>query len=163
MTEPLASLLDGATLDHVAMVVRDRDRAVEFYRTLVAGPFLKLDYSNTALVYGQRCSYSLRMALAPLSDKVDIEIIELAGGSHPIHERFLAERGEGLQHIAYQVEDLDAATEDFRRAGYPPILQKDGPDPVSVYLDTTAVGGTITELIRKGFKLASLAAPAEES
>lgn len=156
MKDKLAPLLANARLDHISMVVRDRGQAMEHLSYLVTAPFRCLDYQNTAIIHGKRSTYSLRMALAPLSAALDLEIIELAGGDHAIHERFLRECGEGIQHIGYEVQDFEASIEAFGEAGFAPILVKDGPGAVSAYMDTTKVGGTITELIRKGFKLTDL-------
>lgn len=149
----LAPLLAGARLDHISMVVRDREQTIAHLSRLVTGPFYRLEYTNTALVYGKRSTYTLHMALAPLSPTLDLEIIQLADGSNAVHERFLEARGEGVQHIGYQVEDFEGSIDAFKKAGFEPILVKDGGTPVAIYMDTTAVGGTITELIRKGFKL----------
>lgn len=156
MDVKLKPLLRGAWVDHVSMVVRNRDRAVEMWSAFVAAPFQTLEYTNTALVFGKRSTYTLRMALAPLPGGIDLEVIELAKGEHAIHERFLAERGEGIQHIGYKVNDLQATIAAFREAGFQSILESERADAVSIYFDTTAVGGTITELIRKDFFLTSL-------
>lgn len=151
--ERLKPLLDGARLDHVAMVVRDRERAIAGLSALVAGPFTRHEYTNTALVYGRRSTYTLHMALAPLSPTMDLEIIQLHAGENEIHTRFLRERGEGLQHLAYEVEDFEASIAAFEAAGFPPILRKDGGTPVAIYMDTTPVTGFFIELIRKGFRM----------
>lgn len=149
----LAPLLAGARIDHVSMVVRDREKAIAGLGALVRGPFERFEYTNTALVYGKRSTYTLWMALAPLSPTLDLEIIQLKDGSNEIHERFLREKGEGLQHVAYEVDDFEASIAAFRDAGFQPILQKDGGTPVAIYMDTTSVGGFFIELIRKGFRM----------
>nr|WP_255429562.1 VOC family protein [Ramlibacter albus] len=135
------------------MVVRDRERAINNLSLLVAGPFDRFEYTNTAIVLGERCTYTLHMALAPLSAGVDLEIIELHAGRNPVHEQFLAERGEGLQHLAFEVEDFDASIAAFRASGFPPMLQKESGTAVAVYMDTRSVGGFFIELVRKGFRM----------
>jgi hypothetical protein len=150
---PLAPLLDGARLDHVSMCVHDRERTIERLGGLVAGPFDRFEYTNTALVYGKPSMYTLWMALAPLSPTLDLEIIQLKEGDNEIHARFLREKGEGLQHLAYEVDDFEASIEKFGAHGFAPILQKIGGTPVAVYIDTTGVTGCFIELIRKGFRL----------
>jgi catechol 2,3-dioxygenase-like lactoylglutathione lyase family enzyme len=149
----LAPLLAGARLDHVAMVVRNREKSIAALSALVAGPFDRFEYTNTAIVLGERSTYTLHMALAPLSPTMDLEIIELHAGRNALHEQFLRERGEGLQHLAYEVDDFEGSIAAFRAAGYAPLLQKDGGTPVAIYLDTRADCGFFTELIRKGFRM----------
>jgi hypothetical protein len=149
----LQPLLHGARLDHVSMVVRDRERSIAGLSVLTSGPFERFEYTNTAIVLGQRCTYTLLMALAPLSPAMDLEIIQLASGRNAIHEQFLHERGEGLQHLAYEVDDFEASIAAFSDAGYPPMLQKDGGTAVAVYMDTRSIGGWFIELIRKGFRM----------
>lgn len=156
MGNQFGSLLQGAHMDHLSIVVRSRDAAIDLWSSFVTAPFETLEYENTALVYGKRSTYRLRMALAPLPGNIDLEVIELAGGENAIHERFLATRGEGIQHVGYKVEDLQASIRAFRDAGFQPILESVRENAPSIYFDTTAVGGTITELIRKDFMLMSL-------
>jgi catechol 2,3-dioxygenase-like lactoylglutathione lyase family enzyme len=149
----LAPLLADARLDHVSMVVRDRERAIAGLSALVAATFDRFEYTNTAIVLGERSTYTLHMALAPLSPTLDLEIIELRSGRNEIHEQFLRERGEGLQHLAYEVEDFEASIAAFTAAGYPPMLRKESGPGVAVYMDTRAIGGYFIELIRKGFRM----------
>ncbi len=43
--------------------------------------------------------------------------------------------GEGLDHLAFQVDDLDKALEEARKAGYPPVLEMKGTTSRWVYLE----------------------------
>ena len=149
----LAPLLDGARLDHVSMLVRNREKALAGLAGLTSAKVDRFEYTNTALVYGKRSTYTLHMALLPLSPTLDLEVIELKSGENAVHERFLREQGEGLQHLAYEVDDFEASIEAFQTAGFLPILQKEKGTPVAVYLDTTPVTGFFIELIRKGFRM----------
>jgi 4-hydroxyphenylpyruvate dioxygenase-like putative hemolysin len=149
----LAPLLAGARIDHVSMVVRDREKAIAGLGVLTAAPFDRFEYTNTAIVMGERSTYTLHMALAPLSPTLDLEIIELKAGRNAIHEEFLRERGEGLQHLAYEVEDFEGSIAAFSAAGFPSMLSKEGGPGVAAYMDTRAIGGYFIELIRKGFRM----------
>lgn len=149
---PLQPLLAGARLDHVSMCVRDLERAIAGLSGLIGNRFDRFEYTNTAIVYGELSTYTLKMALAPLGP-IDLEIIELHAGRNEIHARFLRERGEGLQHLAWEVEDFEASIAAFGNAGFRPILQKASGTAVAVYIDTTPVTGYFVELIRKGFRM----------
>lgn len=148
----LVPLLAGARLDHLSMVVHDRDAAVRHLARLGLGPFRTFTFSNEALVYGRPASYVLDIALGALGTGVDLEIIRPVGGANEVHERFLREKGEGIEHVAFEVDDLEGSIHQLEEAGFPVVLTRRRGRPGSVYVDTTAVGGLITELIRKGFK-----------
>lgn len=149
----LRPLLADARLDHVSLVVRDREAAIKRLSALVAGPFDRFEYTNTAWVYDELSTYTLLMGLAPLSPTLDLEIIELHSGRNAVHERFLDRHGEGLQHLAYEVLDFEGAAAAFNAAGFRTVLKKHGGGAVATYIDTTAVAGFITELIRPGFRM----------
>jgi 4-hydroxyphenylpyruvate dioxygenase-like putative hemolysin len=146
-----ASLLGNAKLDHLAMVVYSREKTVEFLSRLGFGPFRRFDYPSQSIVYGKPATYLLHVALVRIAAELDLEIIETEGDNE-IHRRFLRERGEGIEHVAFEVQDLETSIAAFEAAGYPLMLARRVGKPGSVYMDTTAVGGIITELIRKGFK-----------
>lgn len=149
---PRESLLSGARLDHIAMVTRDCSRAIEHMEALDFGPFRAFDYENEGLIYGRPQNYALRIATGKLAPNLELEVIQTVSGENEVHERFLNERGEGIEHIAFEVPDLEASIRDFEAAGFPVILTRRSGPPGSVYIDTTRVGGLITELIRSGFK-----------
>jgi lactoylglutathione lyase len=43
--------------------------------------------------------------------------------------------GEGLDHLAFKVENLDKALEEARKAGYPPVLQMKSPEGKWAYIE----------------------------
>lgn len=147
----LASLLEGGKLDHFSMVVHSREETIEHLTLMGLGPFRRFDYPSQAFVYGKPSSYVLHIALVRIGPELDLEIIE-SEGDNEVHNRFLRERGEGIEHVAFEVEDLEASIAAFEAAGFPLILARQIGKPGSVYMDTSIVGGTITELIRKGFR-----------
>lgn len=152
MNDRIAQLLAGARLDHFAMAVHDREKTVQFLAPILPGPVRRFEFNSTSKIYGRVTSYTLSIALIGLSNDVNLEIIETSGGENEVHARFLRERGEGIEHFGYEVDDIQASIRAFEAVGFPVILIKHGAPPGSAYIDTTAVGGTITELIQKGFK-----------
>jgi catechol 2,3-dioxygenase-like lactoylglutathione lyase family enzyme len=152
MQERIAPLLVGAKLDHVAMVVNELDKTTKFLSQFLPGPYRRFEFHSTSTIYGQVTSYTLNIALFPLGNDVNLEVIETSAGVNEVHARFLRTRGEGVEHVGYYVDDLAASTRTFEKAGFEVILKKYGAPPGSVYIDTTAVGGLITELMQNGFK-----------
>lgn len=145
-------------MNHIAMVVWDADSVVERLSLSGLGPFRVFRFSNDALIYGAPASYTLKLALCPLNPGVELEIVQTIEGNNEVHRRFLEKKGEGIEHLGFEVDDLEAAITMSREAGFDVILTRREGRPGSVYIDTTSVGGTITELIRKGFKPYDLSA-----
>jgi methylmalonyl-CoA/ethylmalonyl-CoA epimerase len=85
---------------HVALAVSDLEAAMALY-TRVWG----LAVVHREVVGDQGVEEVL---LAPASGGAEIQLLGALGPDTPVG-RFLAKRGEGLHHIAYEVDDLEAA------------------------------------------------------
>ncbi len=85
-------------IDHVAIAVRDIERAKHFFieclggRELFCAPFADQGYRWTTLEFGTSCF---------------IELIDPLTADGFVH-RFIEKRGEGPHHITIQVDDLEA-------------------------------------------------------
>ncbi|MGH2687726.1 MAG: methylmalonyl-CoA epimerase [Actinomycetota bacterium] len=93
---------------HVALAVSDLEAAVSLY-THVRG----LAVVHREVVEDQGVEEVL---LAPASGGAEVQLLGALGPDTPVG-RFLAKRGEGLHHIAYEVADLEAALRALRREG----------------------------------------------
>ena len=96
-------------LFHIGWVVRDCEAAQEELRTrLGAGPFLSTGDElcfDQVLVHGKPVPVSLKIAFGALGG-VLIELLQPLDDRSP-HAEFLAERGEGMHHLAFLVTDFD--------------------------------------------------------
>jgi len=94
------------SIDHIAVVVRDLDEALTFYRDA-----LSLEVTERREVPEEQ------VAIASLSiGDTSIELVQ------PLHAesgiaRFLEKRGEGLHHICLNVKDIATAMAQLRDAG----------------------------------------------
>jgi len=133
----------------VAVVVRDLDRAIDYYTGLGLGPFRRWEATLPQATFrGRRLSLHLKLALARLGP-LQLELIEAQEGEN-LYWEFLQERGEGLHHLGFNVPDLEAEVARFARQGIG-VLQSGKTDGVSfAYLDTAGIGGVIFELIQRG-------------
>jgi methylmalonyl-CoA epimerase len=93
---------------HIALAVADLEAAVTLY-TQVWG----LAVVHREVVADQGVEEVL---LAPSSGGAEIQLLGALGPDTPVG-RFLAKRGEGLHHIAYEVADLEAALRALGDAG----------------------------------------------
>jgi methylmalonyl-CoA/ethylmalonyl-CoA epimerase len=97
---------------------------------------------------GADASYSMRLAFAGTAP--ELELIEPARGKS-LYSEWLAERGEGLHHLAIVVSSLDEAIETMERAGFANIQSGHGfaPDGKGgyAYFDTVGALGFILEAV----------------
>ena len=100
-------------LDHVGVAVESLEEALEMYSGI-----LGLKPSGMEIVEEQK----LRTAFLPLGD-TEIELLESTDPEGPIG-KFIAAKGQGVQHLAFRVEDIDAALEELKAAGVRLIDEK---------------------------------------
>ena len=140
---------DPKALCQVAIVVRDIDKTVAFYSEVFGiGPFeiCEVTFSN-ATYYGQKAGYRGKRAFAKMGP-VTLELIELIDGK-TIHEDFLNEKGEGLHHIGFAVDNLTKCEEEVRSAGLKVIQGMKREDGTGfAYVDSDRIGGAVFELIQ---------------
>ena len=93
-------------LDHVGIAVKDLEASLAVYRRLMDVAEMRTEVE---------------------SQKVKVALIEVGGASLELLEplspdsaiaKFIAERGEGLHHIAFEVDDIEASMEDFKSKGF---------------------------------------------
>lgn len=100
-------------LDHVGIAVSSIDDALSFYSGL-----LGLELAGVEVVEEQK----VKTAFLPLgkpvegSVRTEVELLESTDPEGPIG-KFLAAKGEGVHHVAFRVDDLDAALAELKAAG----------------------------------------------
>jgi len=106
-------MLNGGTrldyvLDHVGIAVRSIDDALPFYINVLNG-VVEDRYTSDAP------GVEVHVAVVRTSDKV-IELLAPTNKNSPM-ARFIKQRGKGVHHIAYRVDDLDTAILEARKTG----------------------------------------------
>jgi catechol 2,3-dioxygenase-like lactoylglutathione lyase family enzyme len=91
----------------VCVVVHDLDEAVRRYvHKFGIGPWYLFEYRNvSAVVRGEPQTFSLRIALARIDDYFQWELLQPLDDVS-IYARFLADHGEGVQHVGFEVGDV---------------------------------------------------------
>ena len=64
------------------------------------------------------------------------------------YQEFLDERGEGLHHLGYFVEDIDAEISNMESKGFPLLQSGRVADGAYAYFDTEGAFGCIVEAIQ---------------
>lgn len=143
-------LFKASRFCQVGIVVKSIDETIEYYEKAFGfGPFERrqVNYPN-ATYYGEVAGYRGKRAFFYLGP-IQIELIELVEGK-TIHEAFLKEKGEGIHHIAFQVDNLEESKTNAEKAGFKVTQSFSRPDGSGfAYLDTDKTGGVIFELIQR--------------
>ena len=93
-------------IDHIGIAVKDLEQAAEFYETM-----LGIKRTGVEEVKEQ----NVKVMFLPCGD-CEVELLESTADGSPV-DRFIAKNGEGVQHIAIRVEDIDAALADLKEKG----------------------------------------------
>jgi len=136
-------------LDQIGIVVKDVDQVMEYYTSVFGwGPFQVREVELKGFTYrNQPCDCRLKVAYLQ-SGPVQIELIQVLEGETP-HTDFLRERGEGLQHLCFRVDDFAATAAELAREGIGPVWHLPGV-PVFAYVNSDDIGGVMFELVEKG-------------
>jgi methylmalonyl-CoA epimerase len=128
-------------VDHIGIAVDDLDAAVEDHRRL-----LGIEPAHRERVEDQGVDEVLF--------SVGSAYIQLLGALRPDTPvgRSLARRGPGIHHVAYRVEDIEAALEHLRDEGA--RLVDDVPRPGSrntliAFVHPASMGGALVELVQE--------------
>jgi len=123
--------------DHVGIAVRSIDEKLAVYSKL--GDF---DIARTE-VPGQR----VKIALLHAGD-TSVELLEPSSPESSL-AKFIQERGEGLHHIAFAVEDIEASMRQLKEKGFRFIYEMpaDGKFGSKVnFIHPKSAGGVLVEL-----------------
>src|SRR5919198_3964153 len=124
-------------IDHVGVAVDDMDAALALYRDSLGLP---LSHRETVEEQG------VDAALLDVGDG-HVELIAPLGPESGV-AKFLDKRGPGLHHVAYAVEDIDAALEAVREGGLRLIDERPRVgirNSRVAFVHPSATGGGVTE------------------
>src|ERR671936_1202198 len=93
-------------IDHIGVAVEDLDAALPLYRDALGMPLV---HRETVSEQG------VEAALLDVGEG-HVELLEPLG-PETVVGKFIERRGEGLHHVAYAVEDIDATLDELKRAG----------------------------------------------
>ena len=135
----------------IGVIVRDLDRTVKVlsevfglgpFRTIMWPPPDRADFER--IHRGEPSDFTLRVAFTELGP-IELEIVQPLTGKSA-HSEFLDEHGEGIQHIRFNVPDMEPVIESLAAHGIEPVMSGSGlrPGTVWVHFDTSdKVGFTI--------------------
>ena len=133
----------------VGLVVKDVEKTVKRLTALGIGPFepMVLPPERQEWFRGKRMYADFKIYGARIGE-IQIELIQPISGDSP-HKEFLETKGEGIQHIACAVEDIEKEVQKLTKQGVTTLMRAKFPGGRGVaYMDLDA-GGLIVELIQR--------------
>ncbi|WFA07722.1 methylmalonyl-CoA epimerase [Tissierella sp. Yu-01] len=100
-------------VDHIGIAVKNLEETLKFYEDI-----LGIKCVAEEVVEEQK----VKTAFLPLGD-TEIELLESTSEDGPI-AKFIEKKGEGIQHIAYKVDDIEKALEELKAKGIRLIDEK---------------------------------------
>lgn len=100
-------------VDHVGIAVSNLDEAIKLYKDV-----LGLELHGVEVVEEQK----VKVAFLPVGG-TEVELLESTSPEGPI-ARYIEAKGQGIQHIAFQVDDIEAALEEMKSKGMRLIDEK---------------------------------------
>ncbi|MCX5908355.1 MAG: VOC family protein [Deltaproteobacteria bacterium] len=102
-------------IEHIGIIVKDLEKSLRPYQELLG---LKLKETEELDVQGALT----RVAFFPIGD-VNVELVHTTAKTGLAAE-FLRDHGEGIHHIAFEVEDLEKTFEELRSRGAKFVWEK---------------------------------------
>ncbi len=127
-------------IDHIGVAVEDLDAAVALYETTFG---MALVHRETVTEQG------VEAVLFDVGEN-HVELLRPLGPDTPVG-KFLAKKGPGLHHVAYQVADIEQALARLGEAGMRMIdeIPRTGIRNSRVaFLHPAATGGVLTEIVQ---------------
>lgn len=128
-------------VDHIGIAVKDLEQAKKFYTEV-----LGMTAQGEEVVEEQK----VKVCFIPTGDS-EIELLESTSPDGPI-ARFIEKNGEGIQHIALGVDNIEAALADLKEKGVRLIDEKPrygaGGSAIA-FVHPKATGGILLELSQR--------------
>ena len=142
MTEGGMHKLQLKGVDQIGIVVRDIDKVIDSWSSLFGIDPWTIREMNGKDEKGQ--PVKVRLAFASLGS-IQLELIQPVEG-RIFHSEFLDVHGEGLHHLGFYVDDVNAEADNLVKQGARVLSTMPGR---YAYLGTGGPGGVIFEVIRR--------------
>jgi methylmalonyl-CoA/ethylmalonyl-CoA epimerase len=129
-------------IDHLGIAVKSIDAGKNFWTDA-----LGLRFEGTETVAEQKVT----TAFLPVGES-EVELLESTAADGPI-AKHLEKKGEGIQHIAFRVADIDEALAELKSKGIPLIDEKPrkGAGGARIaFIHPKATSGVLVELCERG-------------
>ena len=100
--------LANLKLDHIAVVVKDIEKAVDFYSKSLGLTFEEIAehaLPPDVITRGKSTPYTMKVTFAQMGP-IRLEMVQVVEGEC-LYTEFLKEHGEGIHHLGFEVADLE--------------------------------------------------------
>ena len=128
-------------IDHLGIAVNSIDEGKNFWSDV-----LGLSFEGAETVEAQKVT----TAFFPVGES-EVELLESTSPDGPV-AKYIEKRGQGIQHIAFRVEDIEAALQELKDKGVQLIDQTPrlGAGGAKIaFLHPKATGGVLVELCQR--------------
>ena len=136
-------------LNHISTIVKDMEKAIKFYESIGIGPFVGA--GGGGVVSGERTVHG-----KPAPDVKNLEKMAQVGpirlallqpiSGQSVQKEWLERRGEGIDHIAFRVDNLQEETDKLLKKGFKVVSSIKSGDRGINFFDTDKVVGFMIEL-----------------
>lgn len=128
-------------IEHIGIAVKDIATSIEIYEKLLGSDSYKLEEVE---------SEGVKTAFFRIGES-KIELLEASSSNSPI-AKFIEKRGEGMHHIAFDVEDIEFEIKRLESDGFQLInkVAKEGADnKLIAFLHPKSTAGVLVELCQE--------------
>lgn len=127
-------------IDHIGVAVDNLDEAIKLYERSFG---MELAHRETVESQG------VEAVLLDVGEG-HVELLAPLGPDTPVG-KFIAKKGPGIHHVAYAVEDIEAALEQVKAAGLP-LIDEEPRTGIRrsrvAFLHPSATGSVLTEIVQ---------------
>lgn len=128
-------------IEHLGIAVKSIEESAKIYEALLGSKCYKIE---------EVASENVKTAFYQIGES-KIELLEATNESSPIH-KFIEKKGQGIHHIAFDVEDIYAEIERLKGEGFQLINEtpKNGADnKIIAFLHPKSTDGILVELCQE--------------
>jgi len=128
-------------IDHLGIAVNSIDQGKNFWTDV-----LGLDFEGSETVHEQKVT----TAFFPVGES-EVELLESTSPDGPV-AKYIEKKGEGIQHVAFRVENIEDALDELRKKGIRLIDEKPriGAGGAKIaFLHPKATNGVLVELCER--------------
>jgi methylmalonyl-CoA/ethylmalonyl-CoA epimerase len=131
-------------IEHIGIAVSNLEEAIQTYAELLNSPCYKTE---------EVASEGVKTAFFQIGDS-KIELLEATHEESPI-AKFIAKKGQGIHHIAFDVTDIEASMAAYKEKGFQLLNEtpKNGADNKLVaFIHPKSANGVLVELCQEKSK-----------
>jgi methylmalonyl-CoA/ethylmalonyl-CoA epimerase len=138
-------------LDHIAIVVKNMDKALKFYSKAFGIKFEEVqqhDLPPDVIYKGKPSPYTMKVTFGHMGP-VRVEMVQVVQGKC-IYTDFLDKKGEGIHHLGFEVDDLEKEVANAKSQGLKMICHLKMVGIMAfAHFDPKETSGVAIELVQK--------------